>query len=253
MSQIGLNNMNIIFSFIILYYSNHLRLQFELSKNSILMKQINNIYETYTEIYQISICCTSTSIITEQKVWKVEAKVFFYFAECLDSYTRQKRTMPSAVNLTLGKGVHLPSAWLKALGKHYFRNGVGTAWITWRARRARAIFAECYKHGTRQKANFTVCLRSSTRQKANLPSVKMLPSVFWITLGILPVCRVLDFWHSAKWSALSNNRVSGSAWLERPHSKCARPVLYHLIICFETLFDKWEKNVFMLVLHSLIF
>ena len=74
------------------------------------MKQINNIYETYTEIYQISICCTSTSIITEQKVWKVEAKVFFYFAECLDSDTRQKRTMPSAVNLTLGKGVHLPSA-----------------------------------------------------------------------------------------------------------------------------------------------
>src|SRR6185312_10462619 len=53
-------------------------------------------------------------------------------------------------------------------------------------------------------ANFTVCLRSSTRQKANLPSV------FWITLGILPVCRVLDFWHSAKRSVLSNNRVFGS-------------------------------------------
>ena len=34
--------------------------------------------------------------------------------------------MPSAVNLTLGKGVHLPSAWVKALGKHYFRNGVGS-------------------------------------------------------------------------------------------------------------------------------
>ena len=30
---------------------------------------------------------------------------------------------------------------------------------------------------------------------------------------------------------------------------CVRPVLYHLIICFETLFDKWEKNVFRLV-HS---
>ena len=71
--KIGLNNMNIIFSSIILYYSNHLRLQFELSKNSILMKQINNIYETYTEIYQISICCTSTSIITEQKSLEVRS------------------------------------------------------------------------------------------------------------------------------------------------------------------------------------
>ena len=191
--KIGLNNMNIIFSFIILYYSNHLRLQFELSKNSILMKQINNIYETYTEIYQISICCTSTSIITEQKVWKVGAKVFF--------------SLPSALNLTLGKGVHLPSAWVKALGKHYFRNGVGTA--------LDHMAGTCYlcrvlqtRHSA--KANFTVCLRSSTRQKANLPSVKMLPSVFWITLSIFPDCRVLDFWHSAKRSALGNNRVSGS-------------------------------------------
>ena len=115
--------------------------------------------------------------------------------------------MPSAVNLTLGKGVHLPSAWVKALGKHYFRNGVGTA--------LDHMAGTCYlcrvlqtRHSA--NANFTVCLRSSTRQKANLPSVKMLPSVFWITLGILPVCRVLDFWHSAKRSALSNNRVSGS-------------------------------------------
>ena len=115
--------------------------------------------------------------------------------------------MPSAVNLTLGKGVHLPSAWVKALGKHYFRNGVGTA--------LDHMAGTCYlcrvlqtRHSA--KANFTVCLRSSTRQKTNLPSVKMLPSVFWITLGILPVCRVLDFWHSAKRSALGNNRVSGS-------------------------------------------
>ena len=115
--------------------------------------------------------------------------------------------MPSAVNLTLGKGVHLPSAWVKALGKHYFRNGVGTA--------LDHMAGTCYlcrvlqtRHSA--KANFTVCLRSSTWQKANLPSVKMLPSVFWITLGILPVCRVLDFWHSAKRSALGNNRVSGS-------------------------------------------
>ena len=110
--KIGLNNMNIIFSFIILYYSNHLRLQFELSKNSILMKQINNIYETYTEIYQISICCTSTSIITEQKVWKVEAKVLFlfcrvpwlwhstkaYYAECREPDTRQRSTFAECLS-----------------------------------------------------------------------------------------------------------------------------------------------------------
>ena len=115
--------------------------------------------------------------------------------------------MPSAVNLTLGKGVHLPSAWVKALGKHYFRNGVVPA--------LDHMAGTCYlcqvlqtRHSA--KANFTVCLRSSTRQKENLPSVKMLPSVFWITLGIFPGCRVLDFWHSAKRSALGNNRVSGS-------------------------------------------
>ena len=33
---------------------------------------------------------------------------------------------------------------------------------------------------------------------------------------------------------------------------CARAVLYRLIIFFETLFDKWEKNIFRLA-HSLIF
>ena len=116
MSQIWLNNMNIIFQLIILYYSNHLRLQFELSKKSILMKQINNIYVTYREIYQNSICCTSTSIITEQKVLKVKKKFFLvcrvpwdwhsakeYFAECHEFNTRHNRTLPSAMNSTIGK------------------------------------------------------------------------------------------------------------------------------------------------------
>jgi len=76
------------------------------------------------------------------------------------------------------------------LGKHYFRNGVGTA--------LDHMAGTCYlcrvlqtRHSA--KANFTVCLRSSTRQKANLPSVKMLPSVFWITLGILPVAECSTF------------------------------------------------------------
>ena len=91
MSQIWLNNMNIIFPLIILYYSNHLRLQFELSKKSILMKQINNIYVTYREIYQNSICCTSTSTIIEQKILKVKKKFFF--------------SLPSVSVLALGKKV----------------------------------------------------------------------------------------------------------------------------------------------------
>ena len=165
--KIGLNNMNIIFSFIILYYSNHLRLQFELSKNSILMEQINNIYETYTEIYQISICCTSTSIITEQKVWKVEAKVFFI--------------LPSALTLTLGKSVLCRVPWTWHSAKEYICRvpelrhsanttsvtALGRRWITWRAR---AIFAECYKHGTRQKP--------------------ILPCVCVPALGKRQICRV---------------------------------------------------------------
>ena len=153
--------------------------------------------------------------------------------------------MPSAVNLTLGKGVHLPSAWVKALGKHYFRNSVGTA--------LDHMAGTCYlcrvlqtRHSA--KANFTVCLRSSTRQKANLPSVKMLPSVFWITLGIFPDCRVLDFWHSAKRSALGNNRVSGSAsgWGKSDtRSSCMRRQHNNAIMWSESwkADDDWTKQV----------
>ena len=167
------------------------------------MKQINNIYETYTEIYQISICCTSTSIITEQKVWKVEAKVFF--------------SLPSVLTLTLGKSVLCRVPWTWHSAKEYIcrvpelRHSANTTSVTALDHMA-GTCCLCRVPQTRHsaKANFTVCLRSSTRQKANLPSVKMLPSVFWITLGIFHGCRVLDFWHSAKRSALGNNRVSGS-------------------------------------------
>ena len=106
MSQIWLNNMNIIFPLIILYYSNHLRLQFEISKKSILMKQINNIYVTYREIYQNSICCTSTSIITEQKVLKVKKKFFF--------------SLPSAMRLTLGKRILCRVPWIQHSAQPYF-------------------------------------------------------------------------------------------------------------------------------------
>jgi len=156
--------MNIIFPFIILYYSNHLRLQFELSKNSILMKQINKIYVIYREIYQISICCTSTSTITEQKVWKVEEEVFFNFAECHEPDTRQKHDMPSAMNLPLGKGVLclVPEA------RHSANTTSVTAsarrWVTWRAC---ALFAECNNASTRQNLSLP-CAWSAAHSKTKV-------------------------------------------------------------------------------------
>ena len=58
---------------------------------------------------------------------------------------------------------------------------------------------------------FVVCLLWSTRQIVYLPSGLVLPSVFFITHGIVCVCRVLEILHSANLLALGNNGVSGSA------------------------------------------
>ena len=135
MSQIGLNNMNIIFPFIILYYSNLLRLQFELSKNTILMKQFNNIYVTYWEIYQISICSTSYSIRTVQKVWRVEEEVFFI--------------LPSGRELALGIHVFLPSVLISTRQNNNkkFSNPIHTffsATILYKTQHIRIWYIFCY-------------------------------------------------------------------------------------------------------------
>ena len=144
------------------------------------MKQINNIYVTYREIYQNLLCCTSTSTITEQKNSKVKKKFFLvcrvsaywhsakkYFAECHEHNTRHIPTLPSAITLTLGK--------------HWLRNGIGTV-PGHMAGTCSLCLVQDLQHSA--KPTFAVCLELSTRQYRRLPCVRSP------TLGKRHSCRV---------------------------------------------------------------
>jgi len=100
----------------------------------------------------------------------------------------------------------LPSAPQQAHGKANLRYGIerGRGHMG-----ARAIFAECPAVNTRQNTVLP-CALCGALGKGYLLSVFVLPSVFFITHGILLVCRVREMLHSANPLTLGNNVVSGS-------------------------------------------